>query len=58
VKDEDKQTEVNPARCKVMREILEDLMKNGIPKSKKPEFYGHFNDLFLFVDAAEKLVTK
>lgn len=33
---------------------LEELMK-AIPKSKLPEFIGHFNDIFLFLSAAKKV---
>jgi hypothetical protein len=36
-----------------VREALQEIL-DALPKSKQLEFLGHFNDLFLFLDAAEK----
>ena len=35
------------------RTALEEIME-AMSKRKVPEYIGHFNDLFLFLDAAEK----
>jgi hypothetical protein len=35
--------------CEAMNEVLKAL-----PKKKQMEFIGHFNDLFLFLAAAER----
>ena len=37
------------------REALDEIMK-GLSKNKVPEFIGHFNDIFLFIDAAKKVL--
>ena len=34
---------------------LDEIMK-AMPKTKVVEFVGHFNDLFLFLTAAEKVL--
>jgi hypothetical protein len=39
--------------AKSCREALAELMK-AFPKSKTLEFFGHFNDIDLFLMAAEK----
>ena len=36
-------------------EALDEIMK-ALPKSKATELIGHFNDLFLFLSAAEKVL--
>ena len=35
------------------REAVQEIL-DALPKTKKLAFLGHFNDLFLFLDAAEK----
>jgi hypothetical protein len=35
------------------RDAVEEIMA-AFPKKRLPEFLGHFNDLFLFLSAAEK----
>ena len=37
------------------KEALNEIMK-AMPKNKAVEFIGHFNDLFLFLDAVEKVL--
>lgn len=34
------------------KKAVEEVMK-AFPKAKKAEFIGHFNDIFLFLSAAE-----
>ncbi len=37
------------------KEAVEEIMKS-MPKSKAREFIGHFNDIFLFLDAVERVL--
>ena len=39
--------------AKSCSEALNEVMK-AMPKSKAMDFIGHFNDIFLFLSAAEK----
>lgn len=34
-------------------EAIQEVM-DGMPKKKKMEYIGHFNDIFLFLDAAKR----
>jgi hypothetical protein len=36
-----------------VKEIAEEIL-SALPRSKKLEYFGHFNDLFLFLEAAER----
>jgi len=36
-----------------VREAVREIL-DALPKTKKLTFLGHFNDLFLFLDAAER----
>ena len=36
------------------KEAVEEIMK-AFPKNKVGEFIGHFNDIMLFLDAAERI---
>ena len=47
------QGEFTKQEARASREALDEIM-NGIPKTKAAEFVGHFNDLFLFISAAER----
>ena len=35
-------------------EAVDDLLKTAIAKKRVPEFIGHFNDIFLFLEAAKR----
>jgi hypothetical protein len=37
------------------KEALEEIMK-ALPKKKAMDFIGHFNDLFLFIEACERVL--
>ena len=39
--------------AKATKEAVEEVMK-AFPKSKRSEFFGHFNDIMLFLDACEE----
>ena len=41
--------------AKSCREALNEIM-NAMPKSKVINFVGHFNDIFLFLSATEKVL--
>lgn len=47
------QGEFTKQEARNAREAAEEILA-ALPKSKKLEFLGHFNDLFLFLSAAEK----
>ncbi len=36
-----------------VKEVAEEIL-SALPRSTKLEYFGHFNDLFLFLDAAER----
>ncbi len=39
------------------KEAVNEVM-HALPKSKAAEFIGHFNDIFLFLDAAERVLPR
>ena len=39
--------------CRAPEEAVEEIMK-AFPKSKVGEFFGHFNDIMLFLAACKK----
>jgi hypothetical protein len=39
--------------ARATREAVEDIMKNGMTRKKSLDYLGHFNDIFLFLSAAE-----
>lgn len=45
--------EFTKENAKNAREAFDEIMK-AFPKKKVPEFFGHFNEVALFLDAAEK----
>lgn len=47
------QGEFTKEEAKATKEAVEEVMK-AFPKSKAGEFLGHFNDIMLFLNAAEK----
>jgi hypothetical protein len=40
------------AEARHVKEAADEIMK-AMPKKKMAEYFGHFNDLFLFLSAAE-----
>ena len=38
--------------ARATKKAVEEVMK-AFPKSKVPEFFGHFNDIMLFLNACE-----
>ena len=49
------QGKASKEEAKASKEALDEVMK-VFPKNKVAEFIGHFNDLFLFLDAVEKIL--
>ena len=47
------QGEFTIEECKHARECVDEVMK-AFPKNKVINFVGHFNDLFLFIDAGQR----
>lgn len=45
--------EETQATIEAVQEIAE-----GLPKKKKIEFIGHFNDIFLFLEAAKRVAPE
>jgi len=45
------QGEFTKAEAKAAREAFDEIMK-AFPKRKVPEFFGHFNEVALFLEAA------
>ncbi len=43
----------NKEEAENCREALDEIMK-AMPKTKAGEFIGHFNDIFLFLNAAKE----
>lgn len=50
---QDTQGKFCKAEAKHVTEGMNEVLK-ALPRAKKMEFLGHFNDLFLFLAAAEK----
>lgn len=46
------QGEFTKEECDAMEEAVKEIME-GISKPKQREFLGHFNDIFLFIQAAK-----
>ncbi len=49
--------EFTKEEAQASREALEEIME-AMPKRKVTEFVGHFNDIFLFINAAERAAPK
>ena len=47
------QGKASKEEAKSCNEALEEIMK-AFPKSKVPDFFGHFNDIALFLNACEE----
>ena len=43
---------------KEVRECFEDIVTNGIPKKRLPEYIGHLNEIYLFLDACQREMKK
>jgi hypothetical protein len=48
------QGDFTKANAQNAREAFGEIMK-AFPKKKVPEFFGHFNEVALFLDAAERV---
>jgi len=46
------QGEFTKEEGKATKEALEEIMKKAVPKSRCLDYIGHFNDIFLFLEAA------
>lgn len=46
------QGEFTKQEAKATIEAVEEMFK-ALPKSKQPDFIGHLNDIFLFIEVAE-----
>lgn len=47
------QGEFTREECRLTKEAVNEIF-DAIPKSKQMDYLGHLNDVFLFLEAAEK----
>ena len=48
------QGEFTKEEADATKEAVEEMFK-GLTKSKQGEFFGHLNDIFLFIEAAKRV---